>query len=450
MNFRLVGNRVNPPFSNTFLSAPHVVSFKPVNNCVMNASFFDKHSIRLIQAPMAGSQNHRLAAAVLLAGGLCSIPAAMLTSEQLQTELSAFEDAIAALAACGVNLSCDNGDVLDTGVLLDMSDAVSMLFLREHGCCSLVDVAAKFGVDVRDSLLYFASETQELLPEKPSVVVVDVLVCDGDAVADAGVTLPPLPTTVPASHVRQISCWMCLDKTLLFEASSKGSDALLLHLNTVHRTNFFPGCVCGQFFPSLKTLRCHARKSVGCAKSAQFCFCLACNRSKPLSGPAYFAHLNDSHGAHFLEQVTCLRCEICGFVASSHIQADSHAAACSKRDEVVAVYNRITGSSSAGFKCPVSGCDFQRMHKQEIQRHLSTAHQVGAFCAVCKVTCTLAEAHDETACTARLAERAEKEKRGEIRAPRGGGLTCILCSPPVTFDNYAQKSRHKAKFHASE
>ena len=97
MNFRLVGNRVNPPFSNTFLSAPHVVSFKPVNNCVMNASFFDKHSIRLIQAPMAGSQNNRLAAAVLLAGGLGSIPAAMLTSEQLQTELSAFEDAIAAL-----------------------------------------------------------------------------------------------------------------------------------------------------------------------------------------------------------------------------------------------------------------------------------------------------------------------------------------------------------------
>jgi nitronate monooxygenase len=68
-----------------------------VNNCDMNASFFDKHSFRLIQAPMAGSQNHRLAAAVFLAGGLGSLPAAMLTTEQLQTELSAFEDAIAAL-----------------------------------------------------------------------------------------------------------------------------------------------------------------------------------------------------------------------------------------------------------------------------------------------------------------------------------------------------------------
>ena len=97
MNFRLLGNRVNPLFSNTFVLGPHVVSFKPVNNCDMNASFFDKHSIRLIQAPMAGSQNHRLAAAVFLAGGLGSIPAAMLTTEQLQTELSAFEDAIASL-----------------------------------------------------------------------------------------------------------------------------------------------------------------------------------------------------------------------------------------------------------------------------------------------------------------------------------------------------------------
>ena len=97
MNFRLLGNRVNPLFSNTFVLAPHVVSFKPVNNCDMNASFFDKHSIRLIQAPMAGSQDHRLAAAVFLAGGLGSIPAAMLTTEQLQTELSAFEDAIASL-----------------------------------------------------------------------------------------------------------------------------------------------------------------------------------------------------------------------------------------------------------------------------------------------------------------------------------------------------------------
>ena len=96
MNFGASENRVNPPFSISFAPASHVMSFKPVNNCDMNASFFDKHGIRLIQAPMAGSQNHRLAAAVFLAGGLGSLPAAMLTAEQLENELSAFEEAITA------------------------------------------------------------------------------------------------------------------------------------------------------------------------------------------------------------------------------------------------------------------------------------------------------------------------------------------------------------------
>ena len=115
MNFRLLGNRVNPLFSNTFVLAPHVVSFKPVNNCDMNASFFDKHSIRLIQAPMAGSQNHRLAAAVFLAGGLGSIPAAMLTAEQLQDELSAFKDAIAAEKAKA------NAKAIQLGMLLPVN-----------------------------------------------------------------------------------------------------------------------------------------------------------------------------------------------------------------------------------------------------------------------------------------------------------------------------------------
>ena len=115
MNFRLLGNRVNPLFSNTFVLAPHVVSFKPVNNCDMNVSFFDKHSIRLIQAPMAGSQNHRLAAAVFLAGGLGSIPAAMLTAEQLQDELSAFKDAIAAEKAKA------NAKAIQLGMLLPVN-----------------------------------------------------------------------------------------------------------------------------------------------------------------------------------------------------------------------------------------------------------------------------------------------------------------------------------------
>ena len=43
---------------------------------------------------MAGSQNHSLAAAVFKAGGMGSLPAAMLSAEQLQNELWAFQKAI--------------------------------------------------------------------------------------------------------------------------------------------------------------------------------------------------------------------------------------------------------------------------------------------------------------------------------------------------------------------
>jgi len=64
----------------------------------MHPSFFETHQIRLIQAPMAGSQNHQLAAAVFKAGGMGSIPAAMLTTEQLKNELIAFQNNIATVA----------------------------------------------------------------------------------------------------------------------------------------------------------------------------------------------------------------------------------------------------------------------------------------------------------------------------------------------------------------
>ncbi|MGP0171771.1 NAD(P)H-dependent flavin oxidoreductase [Pseudomonas sp. NCHU5208] len=48
--------------------------------------------LALIQAPMAGSQNHRLAAAVCQAGGLGSIPCAMLTPAALGQELEAIKN----------------------------------------------------------------------------------------------------------------------------------------------------------------------------------------------------------------------------------------------------------------------------------------------------------------------------------------------------------------------
>ena len=45
----------------------------------------------IVQAPMAGAQNHRLCLAVSEAGGLGSLPAAMLSSQDLQTELMALK-----------------------------------------------------------------------------------------------------------------------------------------------------------------------------------------------------------------------------------------------------------------------------------------------------------------------------------------------------------------------
>ena len=47
----------------------------------------------IFQAPMAGVQNHRLAAAVCNAGGLGALPAAMLSASDLQTQLQALSQA---------------------------------------------------------------------------------------------------------------------------------------------------------------------------------------------------------------------------------------------------------------------------------------------------------------------------------------------------------------------
>jgi len=86
---------VSTKINKDFLRKYHTISTPRVNNEAMPHSFFDLHKLRLIQAPMAGSQNHCLAAAVFKAGGLGSIPAAMLNAVQLQHELSAYQEVIA-------------------------------------------------------------------------------------------------------------------------------------------------------------------------------------------------------------------------------------------------------------------------------------------------------------------------------------------------------------------
>ncbi len=65
----------------------------------------------VIQAPMAGVQNHRLALAVCEAGGLGSLPAAMLSPDALQAELQALRAATS--TAFNVNFFCHTNPTPD-------------------------------------------------------------------------------------------------------------------------------------------------------------------------------------------------------------------------------------------------------------------------------------------------------------------------------------------------
>lgn len=60
----------------------------------------------IVQAPMAGAQDHALAVAVSRAGGLGSLPAAMLGPEALAKELAALRDALGPEGLFNVNFFC--------------------------------------------------------------------------------------------------------------------------------------------------------------------------------------------------------------------------------------------------------------------------------------------------------------------------------------------------------
>ena len=84
----------------------------------------------VIQAPMAGSQNHRLTAAVCEAGGLGSLAAAMLSPEGLQAELQALS--AATLRPWNVNFFCHTPPVADTEGLAAWHRVLSPYY-REMG-----------------------------------------------------------------------------------------------------------------------------------------------------------------------------------------------------------------------------------------------------------------------------------------------------------------------------
>lgn len=87
-------------------------------------------SAPIIQAPMAGSQDHRLAAAVSNAGGLGSLPAAMLSLDALHAELSALQAATA--GPCNVNFFCHTPPVPDAQ-RLERWHAALVPYYREFG-----------------------------------------------------------------------------------------------------------------------------------------------------------------------------------------------------------------------------------------------------------------------------------------------------------------------------
>ena len=66
----------------------------------------------VLQAPLAGAQNHTLAVAVARSGGLGAIPAAMLNAEALRAELAAFQQACPGLPV-NVNFFCHTHPVPD-------------------------------------------------------------------------------------------------------------------------------------------------------------------------------------------------------------------------------------------------------------------------------------------------------------------------------------------------
>ncbi len=91
---------------------------------------FQQLAAPVIQAPMAGSQNHHLTLAVCAAGGLGSLPAAMLGPQALQAELQSLQAATA--APYNVNFFCHTPPPEDAARLADWHAALAPYF-REWG-----------------------------------------------------------------------------------------------------------------------------------------------------------------------------------------------------------------------------------------------------------------------------------------------------------------------------
>ena len=82
----------------------------------------------ILQAPMAGSQDHRLAAAVSNAGGLGALPAAMLSAQQLEAQLHALQGATS--RPFNVNFFCHDTPSPDASRLAQWHQLLAPYYLE--------------------------------------------------------------------------------------------------------------------------------------------------------------------------------------------------------------------------------------------------------------------------------------------------------------------------------
>jgi nitronate monooxygenase len=159
----------------------------------------------IIQAPMAGVQGSALAIAVSNAGGLGSLPCAMLTPDRMRAELTAIR--AATTKPYNVNFFCHTPPVPDADREARWRAALSRYY-DEFG----IDAAA---ISAGPGRAPFSSEGADILEEfRPPVVSFHF-----------GLPSPPLLARVQALGCTILGCATTVDEALWLE--SRGVDAII-------------------------------------------------------------------------------------------------------------------------------------------------------------------------------------------------------------------------------
>ncbi|MEE9334978.1 MAG: nitronate monooxygenase [Granulosicoccaceae bacterium] len=118
-------------------------------------------TLPIIQSPMAGAQNHRLAIAVSKAGGLGSLPCAMLSVDDIESELSKYRQE--SNGPINLNFFCHTPAPTDTSKELAWKQSLAE-FYTEHG----IDIDTPINAQVRNPFNEVMCQLVEAF--KPEVV----------------------------------------------------------------------------------------------------------------------------------------------------------------------------------------------------------------------------------------------------------------------------------------